>query len=122
MAAAGYQVLGVEVSAEASAEAKAISAKTLSAESRDRFEFLNYDALALVSSSIVLCPAFAARVSNVLISTILTWQPRPVRRIDFLIDFTVYCALRHRYLARMYELWDRVLTPVRLAFAAASMS
>ena len=84
LATAGYNVLGVEVSAEASAEAKAISAKSLSAEALGRFEFLNYDALAL---------------------------PKPVRTIDFLADFTVYCGLRHRYLPRMYELWQRILTP-----------
>ena len=27
-----------------------------------------------------------------------------------LVDFTVYCGLRHRYLPRMYKLWERILT------------
>ena len=41
LATAGYRVLGVEVSAAAAAEAKAISAETLSPDALERFEFLN---------------------------------------------------------------------------------
>ncbi len=36
---------------------------------------------------------------------------RPLKRIDLLVDMTVYCGLRHRYLPRMYDLWERLLTP-----------
>ena len=36
---------------------------------------------------------------------------RPLKRIDMLVDMTVYCGLRHRYLARMYDLWQRLLKP-----------
>ena len=42
--------------------------------------------------------------------------PEPRERIDWLLDFTVYCGLRHRYLARMYELWQRLLTPGHTIF------
>ncbi len=48
LARAGYQVLGVEVSPDAAAEARAITAASdLSTEAKGRFEFVNYDALAL---------------------------------------------------------------------------
>ena len=35
---------------------------------------------------------------------------QPTEPIDLLVDFTVYCGLRHRYLPRMYKLWERILT------------
>jgi hypothetical protein len=89
LADAGYKVLGVEVSADAAAEARAITAAAaasglLSADAAARFSYVNYDALAL---------------------------PKPLERIDLLVDMTVYCGLRHRYLSRLYDLWERVLAP-----------
>ena len=87
LADAGYCVLGVEESGEAAAEAKAITGKSapwLSDDAMARFELVNYDALAL---------------------------PTPLERIAMLVDMTVHCGMRHRYLARMYEVWERLLTP-----------
>ena len=87
LADAGYRVLGVEVSGEAAGEAKSITAKSapwLSDDAKARFELVNYDALAL---------------------------PKPLELVDMVVDMTVYCGLRHRYLSRLYALWERVLTP-----------
>ena len=39
--------------------------------------------------------------------------PRPKIDVDFVVDFTVYCGLRHRYLSRLYDMWKRVLIPGR---------
>ena len=47
-----------------------------------QIEFITYDALALKA---------------------------PTKSIDLLIDTTVYCALRHRYLPRLYEMWGKLM-------------
>ena len=48
---------------------------------------------------------------NALTSTMIDFARRPLKTIDMLVDMTVYCGLRHRYLSRLYELWERLLTP-----------
>merc|ERR1719436_1819099 len=37
--------------------------------------------------------------------------PDPKRQIDFFFDATVYCGLRHEYLARLHDVWSRLFTP-----------
>jgi 2-polyprenyl-3-methyl-5-hydroxy-6-metoxy-1,4-benzoquinol methylase len=53
LARAGYQVLGVEVSGDAVAEARALTASSdMNPEALDRWSYINYDALALPKCAI----------------------------------------------------------------------
>jgi SAM-dependent methyltransferase len=80
---ADYVTLGIDVSYSAIRRAREHTEKGLLGASNGpgRVSFLAYDALAL---------------------------PSPNVRIDFLVDMTVYCGLRHRYLPRLYNLWRRL--------------
>ena len=84
LAKSGYnKIIGVEVSKTAVRQARAFTpSKTFG----NKIAYVAYDALALP-------------------------KPRKDFKIDLLLDFTVYCGLRHRYLSRIYSLWSKLMTP-----------
>merc|ERR1719235_1938062 len=74
----------VDVSPSAIEEAKSLTDPEMLGSGAGQIEFVAYDAMAL---------------------------PAPKDRVDFFFDATVYCGLRHTYLARDYEVWSRMFTP-----------
>jgi hypothetical protein len=79
---AGFnKIIGVEVSSKAVQLAKLFTPKK---KYGNHITYLAYDALALP-------------------------KPKAGYKIDLLLDFTVYCGLRHRYLSRLYSLWERLM-------------
>jgi len=79
----GHRVLAVDASPSAIRRAVGSTKRDSRGFDLGKVQFLSYDALAL---------------------------PRPKILIDFVFDDSIYCALRHRYLARLYLLWRRILT------------
>ena len=84
MATAGFATVGVDVAPDAIEQAWHATPDALRGTGAGEVHFIAYDALAL---------------------------PPPARSLDLVFDGTVYCALRHRYLPRLYALWRRLLKP-----------
>jgi len=81
---AGYTLTACDVSPSAIEEAKNLTSSEMLGSGPGQIEYVAYDALAM---------------------------PAPKQRIDFFFDATVYCSLRHKYLASLYEVWARIFTP-----------
>jgi len=81
---AGWTVTSVDVSPTAIEGARNATPKEMLGFGASQIEFMAYDAYAL---------------------------PQPQKRVDYFFDATVYCGMRHRMLARAYDVWSRIATP-----------